>query len=42
MKAFFKWLGITILELIIIAGTFATYEWNTYSAFYGWTPSAPA
>jgi len=28
MKGFLKWLGITILALIIIAGTFATYEWK--------------
>ena len=28
MKAFFKWLGITILVLILIAGAFITYEWN--------------
>jgi uncharacterized protein (DUF885 family) len=28
MKAFFKWLGITILALMIIAGAFATHEWK--------------
>jgi uncharacterized protein (DUF885 family) len=33
MKVFFKWLGITILAFIVIAGASATYEWNAEKPF---------
>lgn len=33
MKVFFKWLGITILALIVITGASATYEWNAEKPF---------
>jgi uncharacterized protein (DUF885 family) len=33
MKIFFKWLGITILGLIVIAGVFAAHEWKADKPF---------
>jgi uncharacterized protein (DUF885 family) len=33
MKVFFKWLGITILALLLVAGSWATYEWNAEKPF---------
>jgi len=33
MKVFFKWLGITILALMLVAGASATYEWNAEKPF---------
>jgi uncharacterized protein (DUF885 family) len=33
MKVFFKWLGISILAIIIIVGTWATHEWKADKPF---------
>lgn len=33
MKTFFKWLGITILAVVIIAGAWATHEWKADKPF---------
>jgi uncharacterized protein (DUF885 family) len=33
MKAFFKWLGIVVLTLIIIVGAWATHEWKADKPF---------
>lgn len=33
MKAFFKWLGIVILTLVIIVGAWATHEWKADKPF---------
>jgi uncharacterized protein (DUF885 family) len=34
MKAFFKWVGIAILTIIILLSAFAAHEWNAEKPFY--------